>query len=66
MEEQITHLNTNRVVTVEEVNEIGCYYTMKEMIDWIFHDDMIRCLVKGYKEPIPILNRFEILDIREE
>ncbi len=28
-----------------------------------WNDDMIECLVKDYKEPIPIRNRFEILDL---
>ena len=59
MEKSIVALNTDRILTIREVNDD--YYTTE--IGWNWSDDMIECLASEYKEPVPILSRFEILDL---
>jgi len=65
-EESIKKTNSNRIVTIKEVENTHCpeYYLVKENhFGWT--DDMIECLAEEYKEEIfePILSRFELLDI---
>ena len=58
----------NRILIIEKRHNTNmgkeCYRMRNISFNWT--DNMIKCLVKDYKkeEPIPINNRFEILDIR--
>ena len=61
IERDIERLNCDRVLTIRNADKDD--YFMEE-IGWRWTNDMIRCLVREYEEPEPILNRFEILDIR--
>jgi len=65
-ESHLNKLNTNRIITIEQIQNYEYYYTtyynMKE-ISCGWTDEMIECLVAEYKEPEPILTRFEILDL---
>ncbi len=63
MEKEINRDFSNRILTIEKIS-INTYKIKN--INWYWSDDMIKCLVKDYKEKIfkPILSRFEILDIR--
>ena len=60
MEEELNKLNTNRVLTIKEIyNNI---YRMKE-ISYVWTDEMIEHLVEEIFGSV--INRFEILDIRD-
>lgn len=63
MEKQLEEIDTNRVVTIKEI-EYKSSYRIKEL-NWEWSDDMIECLVEDYVKSEPIESRFEILDIRE-
>jgi len=62
MEEELNKLNTNRILTIKEIN--NNHYYMKE-IGYYWSDDMIECLAEDYKIEIlePINSRWEILDL---
>ena len=59
--EKINNL-PDRVATIRCIVE-NKFYHLEELGD-IWGDDEIECLVKKYESPTPILNRWEILDIR--
>ena len=61
MEKYLISLDTDRILTIKKVND-DYYTTIEASLNW--SDDMIECLAKDYKEPIPVSNRFELLDIR--
>ena len=61
MEENLNRLDCNRVLTIKDAISDHNYFMKEISCSW--SDDMIECLVKEYKEPEPILSRFEILDI---
>ena len=65
MEEELNKISLNRILTIKSIRNgsFSLDYEMKE-IRWAWMDEMIECLVKDYVEPIPIDNRFELLDIR--
>ena len=56
----------NRIVTIESIKKHKNYnlyhYAMKDLGEY-WRDEVIECLAKDYKEPIPIISRFEILDL---
>jgi hypothetical protein len=61
MEKEINGLNNGRIVTIKDTK--GPKWYKLEEIGYICVDDMIECLAEDYVEPIPIGNRFEILDL---
>ena len=66
MDIEIEKLKTNRIATIKKLKDHneGTYYVLEEMSSiWSFNNNMIECLSKDYKEPIPITSRFEILDL---
>ena len=62
MENLLISLNNDRAVTITEVNNEYYYYRV-DGVSYQWSDGMIRDLVKEYKEPIPIKNRWELLDL---
>jgi len=64
-EETIKKINPNRIFTIKTVNlrvQQPSFYRMKE-IGFKWADYMIECLAKDYVEPIPIKDRWEIMDL---
>jgi len=55
------------IVSLEEARNydesMNYFYKMKE-IRYGWHESNIDCLVKAVRQPKPIINRFDILDIR--
>jgi len=61
MEEELNRISINRVLTIKRRKEDGWYH-MKE-IGWNWKEDFIECLAEKYVEPIPVRNRFELMDL---
>ncbi len=73
MEEELNKLNCDRVLTIKEKRQsVGFDHPVIEayMIEgfggYVWSNKTIECLVNDYAEvtPNPILNRYEILDLR--
>ena len=64
IERSLINVSPDRVLTIVSVKKHNYYieYTMEER-EWIFSENMIECKMENYKKPIPIISRFEILDI---
>ena len=63
MERELNNLNTDRVLTINKINNNYNYYKVKKM-EWCWSDDMIECLAEDYYERfVSIRSRFEILDL---
>ena len=61
-EEKISKNNFDRILTIKRVLKEYDYYKTEEL--WTFvSEDMIDCLVEKRKEPVPISNRWELLDL---
>jgi len=60
MEEYLNKSNTKRILTIEKIDDD--YYSITGS-NHTWSDEMIECLASEYKEPEPILTRFEILDL---
>ncbi len=73
MEEDLEALNTNRVVTIKKISSLKLEAgkttfswqakTEYHFKVWHLSSEIIKYSVEEYKEPVPILNRFEILDL---
>ena len=70
MEKEINKLNNDRVLTIKKMKIVGSEYgsshgyVMEEVDGYLeYSDAMIECLYKDYKEPVPIKNRWELLDL---
>ena len=58
--------NNNGVIEITAIKKLGgkeYYYSKKN--NWGFFDEHIECLLEGYRPPVPITSRFDILDIRD-
>ncbi len=69
MEGQIKQKFFDRILEVDgekyhfaELGHNTDYYKMKGS-NYAWCDEMIECLAEDYKEPVPITNRFELLDL---
>ena len=66
MEKELVQLNSNRVVIIRSLNkdpDFLSYYMTKVNNFLPYSEDIIECLAKDYKKPVPIKTRFEILDL---
>ena len=62
MDIEINNFLTDRIVEIKKVNTQGNWYrVMGSNYPWT--DSKIKCLVEKYKKPVPIYDRFEILDL---
>ncbi len=66
MERELVNLNCNRILTIRKIAEVIADYYCMEGLGYYWSDDMIECLASDYAEKVskPILNRYEILDLR--
>ena len=61
---EVKCISTDRILTIQSIekDERKDYYVMKGS-GHRWSEDMIECLAEDYKEPEPIKNRFDLLDI---
>ena len=62
MEKELNKLNCNRILTIKRIEVRQPYHYLMEEMKYIWTDEMIKELVE--EVCYPILNRYEILDLR--
>ena len=64
-EKALNKEHPNRILIIEKIEKNGTYLANIKNKKWSngWADEMIECLAKDYKEPIPIQSRFELLDL---
>ena len=64
---ELNKVSSNRILTIEHLSPSNGLYFMKGMKNTGYYggwaNEMIECLVKNYKDSVPIKSRFEILDL---